>query len=110
MERCILCGQCINICKEVQEIDALCFYKKDGKTHVGAHGGGALFCEFCGDCLAVCPVGAIVSRFSKYSFKPWQLKKTETTCGYCSDGCSMTLESESQKIVRVTSKLSYLNK
>ncbi len=110
MERCILCGQCINICKEVQEIDALAFYKKDGKTLVGAHGGGTLSCEFCGDCLAVCPVGAIVSRFSKYAFKPWQLKKTETTCSYCSDGCTLTLESEGQKVVRVTSKLSYLSK
>ncbi|MFY9268481.1 MAG: molybdopterin-dependent oxidoreductase [Candidatus Manganitrophaceae bacterium] len=110
MNRCILCGQCINVCKEVQLIDALCFYKKDGKTHVGAHGGGPLYCEFCGDCLAVCPVGAIVSRFSKYSFKPWQLKKTHTTCSYCSDGCELTLESEAQKVFRVTSKLSYLTK
>ncbi len=110
MERCILCGQCINVCKEVQLIDALCFYKKDGKTHVGAHGGEALYCEFCGDCLAVCPVGAIVSRFSKYTFKPWQLKKTETTCTYCADGCTLTLESEGQKVMRVTSKLSYLSK
>jgi len=110
MERCILCGQCINVCKEVQEIDALCFYKKDGKTHVGAHGGVPLDCEFCGDCLAVCPVGAIVSRFSKYAFKPWQLKKTETTCTYCSDGCKITLESEEQKVVRVTSALSYFSK
>ncbi len=110
MERCILCGQCINVCKEVQEIDALCFYKKEGKTHVGAHGGTPLDCEFCGDCLAVCPVGAIVSRFSKYAFKPWQLKKTETTCTFCSDGCAMTLESEGTRITRVTSKLSYLSK
>lgn len=110
MERCILCGQCINICQEVQLVDRLCFYKKDGKTHVGAHEGVPLYCEFCGDCLAVCPVGAIVSRFSKYAFKPWQLKKTETTCPYCSDGCTITLESEAQKVMRVTSKLSYLNK
>jgi formate dehydrogenase alpha subunit len=110
MNRCILCGQCINVCKEVQLIDALCFYKKDKQTHVGAHGGVPLYCEFCGDCLAVCPVGAIVSRFSKYAFKPWQLKKTETTCTYCSDGCSLTIESEQQKVTRVTSDLSYRSK
>ena len=110
MERCILCGQCINICKEVQEIDALAFYKKDGKTLVGGHEGVPLDCEFCGDCLAVCPVGAITSRFSKYAYKPWQLKKTQTTCTYCSDGCEMTLETEGQKVLRVTSNLSYLNK
>ncbi len=110
MERCILCGQCINVCKEVQEIDALAFYKKEGKTLVGAHEGVPLDCEFCGDCLAVCPVGAITSRFSKYAYKPWQLKKTQTTCTYCSDGCSMTLETEGSKVLRVTSKLSYLSK
>jgi len=110
MERCILCGQCINVCKEVQEIDALAFYKKDGKTLVGAHEGVPLHCEFCGDCLAVCPVGAITSRFSKYAYKPWQLKKTQTTCTYCSDGCTLTLETKDSKVLRVTSKLSYLSK
>jgi len=110
MERCILCGQCINVCKEVQLVDALCFYKKDKKTHVGAHGGESLFCEFCGDCLAVCPVGAIVSKFSKYTFKPWQLKKTETTCSFCSDGCQITLETNERSIMVVTSELSYTNK
>ncbi|MBI3358307.1 MAG: molybdopterin-dependent oxidoreductase, partial [Nitrospirae bacterium] len=83
---------------------------KDGKTLVGGHEGVALDCEFCGDCLAVCPVGAITSRFSKYAYKPWQLKKTQTTCTYCSDGCEMTLETEGSKALRVTSRLSYLNK
>ncbi|MFQ5587842.1 MAG: molybdopterin-dependent oxidoreductase [Nitrospiria bacterium] len=110
MERCILCGQCINVCKEVQLVDALCFYKKDKQKHVGAHGGETLYCEFCGDCLAVCPVGAIVSKFSKYTFKPWQLKKTDTTCGYCSDGCAITLETKDRDIQVVTSKLSYTSK
>jgi len=110
MERCILCGQCINVCKEVQLVDALCFYKKDKKTHVGPHDQGALYCEFCGDCLAVCPVGAIVSKFSKYTFKPWQLQKTETTCSFCSDGCQITLESNERNIMVVTSELSYTNK
>ncbi|MFQ5598569.1 MAG: molybdopterin-dependent oxidoreductase [Nitrospiria bacterium] len=110
MERCILCGQCINVCKEVQLVDALCFYKKDKKKHVGAHGGETLFCEFCGDCLAVCPVGAIVSKFSKFTFKPWQLKKTKTTCSFCSDGCQITLETNERSIKVVTSDLSYTNK
>ncbi len=110
MERCILCGQCINVCKEVQLVDALCFYKKDKQKHVGAHGGETLYCEFCGDCLAVCPVGAIVSKFSKYTFKPWQLKKTETTCSFCSDGCTITLETSDRDIQVVTSELSYTSK
>ncbi len=110
MERCIRCGLCINVCKEVQLVDALCFYKENKNTLVGAHGGGTLFCEFCGDCLTVCPVGAIVNKFSKYSYKPWQTKKTRTTCNYCSDGCQLTLETKDQTIVQVASDLSWETK
>jgi len=110
MNRCIACGECINICKDVQMIDALQFMKKGGFTQVVAKGDVALDCEFCGDCLAVCPVGAITNKFSKYLYKPWQLKKTTTTCNYCGDGCQMHVETKDTEVVRVTSPLSWQNK
>ena len=110
MNRCIACGECVNICKDVQHIDALQFMKKDGFTQVVAKGDHALDCEFCGDCLAVCPVGAITNKFSKYVYKPWQLRKTTTTCNYCGDGCQMYVETKDTEVVRVTSPLSWKNK
>ncbi len=110
MNRCILCAQCINICKEVVMVDALQFFKKGGFTHVVAKGDKALECEFCGDCLAVCPVGAITNKFSKYLYKPWQLTKTVTACNYCSDGCQMRMEVTDNAVVRVTSQLSWKDK
>jgi formate dehydrogenase (NADP+) alpha subunit len=110
MNRCIACGECINICKDVLMIDALQFMKKGGFTQVVAKGDVPLNCEFCGDCLAVCPVGAITNKFSKYLYKPWQLKKTTTTCNYCGDGCQLHLETKDNEVVRVTSPLSWKNK
>jgi len=110
MNRCIACGECINICKDVQMIDALQFMKKGGFNQVVAKGDVPLACEFCGDCLAVCPVGAITNKFSKYRYKPWQLKKTTTTCNYCGDGCQMYIETKDTEVVRVTSPLSWKNK
>ncbi len=110
MNRCIACGECINICKDVQMIDALQFAKKGGFTQVVAKGDVALSCEFCGDCLAVCPVGAITNKYSKYLYKPWQLRKTTTTCNYCGDGCQMYVETKDTEVVRVTSPLSWKNK
>jgi formate dehydrogenase (NADP+) alpha subunit len=110
MNRCILCGECINICKDVQMVDALQFFKKEGTTHVVAKGDKGLVCEFCGDCLAVCPVGAITNKYSKYVYKPWQLKKTTSTCAYCADGCQMHIETSGKEVQRVTSPLSWKNK
>ena len=110
MNRCIACGECINVCKDLLRIDALQFMKKGGFTQVVAKGDQALDCEFCGDCLAVCPVGAITNKFSKYVYKPWQLRKTTTTCNYCGDGCQLYVETKDTEVVRVTSPLSWKNK
>ncbi len=110
MNRCIACAECINVCKDVLMIDALQFMKKGGFNQVVAKGDLPLSCEFCGDCLAVCPVGAITNKFSKYLYKPWQMKKTTTTCNYCGDGCQMYLETKDTEVIRVTSPLSWKNK
>ncbi len=110
MNRCIACAECINVCKDVLMIDALQFMKKGGFNQVVAKGDAPLSCEFCGDCLAVCPVGAITNKYSKYLYKPWQMKKTTTTCKYCGDGCQMHLETKDTEVVRVTSPLSWKNK
>ena len=110
MNRCIACAECINVCKDVLMIDALQFMKKGGFNQVVPKGDLALDCEFCGDCLAVCPVGAITNKFSKYLYKPWQMKKTTTTCNYCGDGCQMYLETKDTEVVRVSSPLSWKNK
>ena len=110
MNRCIACAECINVCKDVLMIDALQFMKKGGFNQVVAKGDLPLACEFCGDCLAVCPVGAITNKFSKYLYKPWQMKKTTTTCNYCGDGCQMYLETKDTEVIRVTSPLSWKNK
>lgn len=110
MNRCIACAECINVCKDVLMIDALQFMKKGGFNQVVAKGDAPLSCEFCGDCLAVCPVGAITNKFSKYLYKPWQMKKTTTTCNYCGDGCQMYLETKDAEVIRVTSPLSWKNK
>ncbi|MCS6897352.1 MAG: 2Fe-2S iron-sulfur cluster-binding protein, partial [Nitrospira sp.] len=110
MNRCIACAECINVCKDVLMIDALQFMKKGGFNQVVPKGDVPLKCEFCGDCLAVCPVGAITNKFSKYLYKPWQMKKTATTCNYCGDGCQLYLETKDEEVIRVTSHLSWKNK
>lgn len=49
-------------------------------------------CVDCGECIAVCPVGALTYKDFSYTANAWELKKTNSTCHYCSMGCHITYE------------------
>lgn len=102
--RCILCGKCVRICDEIQDVHAIGFINRGFDTIIGPPLGKKLDCEFCGDCLEVCPTGAITDHFVRYKYRPWQLEKQQTTCAYCPSGCQMLVETENESIVRVTSQ------
>ena len=102
--RCILCGKCVRICDEIQDVHAIGFINRGFDTIIGPPLGKKLDCEFCGDCLEVCPTGAITDRFVRYQFRPWQMEKTETTCISCSSGCRMVVDTENESIVRISSR------
>src|SRR5213083_2012253 len=72
-------------------------------TEIVHFAGHQLDCEFCGGCVQICPVGAITSRLSMYEFRPWMMKRADSTCGYCGDGCSLILQTRDQKVVEVMS-------
>jgi predicted molibdopterin-dependent oxidoreductase YjgC len=62
-----------------------------------------IHCEFCGQCMDTCPVGAINSTRFDYSVKAWEWKETTTPCPYCACGCLLTIGSEDGEIKRVLS-------
>jgi NADPH-dependent glutamate synthase beta subunit-like oxidoreductase/formate hydrogenlyase subunit 6/NADH:ubiquinone oxidoreductase subunit I/ferredoxin len=65
MERCIRCGRCIRVCKDVRGVDALRYNRKGYETYVGTEGDLPLAdtnCRFCGACVEVCPTGALQDR------------------------------------------------
>lgn len=60
--KCISCGRCINVCKDLEGPDVLHFYLKDSKLVVGTKSGAPLEetdCVSCGQCLTACPCGAL---------------------------------------------------
>lgn len=63
--KCILCKRCENMCNEVQTVGALAEIGRGFKTHVGSAFNRPMFettCTFCGQCLAVCPTGALTEK------------------------------------------------
>ncbi len=101
--KCILCGRCVRICDEVQAVGELSFTQRGIKTAIDTDFHRPLQCEFCGQCLDTCPVGAITSDRFDTTVKAWELKETTTPCPYCACGCLLTLGSKDGEIKRVFS-------
>lgn len=61
--KCILCGDCVRMCSEIQGIGAIDFAHRGAKATVAPAYGkqlGEVECVYCGQCAAVCPTGAIL--------------------------------------------------
>lgn len=104
MNRCVSCLRCSRYCDEVIGANALGSMNRGSMHEVGAFARRELECEFCGGCIQICPVGALTSRLSMFDYRTWQLKKTESICNYCGDGCTITLEAAEAAITRVSSE------
>lgn len=105
LSRCILCGRCIQACKDIQVNNAIDYGFRGSKLKVIAAGDSALKdseCVYCGDCVQVCPTGALVEKNVQYRVRPWETKKTKTTCGYCGVGCQIEMHTKDNKVVKVT--------
>ena len=64
--KCILCGDCVRVCDEIQSIGALGFSYRGIKAQVGTcfnKGIGEIECVGCGQCVKVCPVGSLIPRY-----------------------------------------------
>ena len=59
-------------------------------------------CISCGECLSVCPVGALTDNVLTRKARTWQSKRVRTTCGYCGVGCQMELNAKNDQLLRVT--------
>ncbi|MDP1947674.1 MAG: molybdopterin-dependent oxidoreductase, partial [Nitrospirota bacterium] len=103
MNRCVQCLRCVRYCDEVMDVKALAPVGRGTMTEIKSFGAHPLDCEFCGGCVQICPVGAITSRLSMYEYRPWMLKRADTVCSFCGDGCQITVQTKGQELIEVNS-------
>ncbi|MDX6486518.1 MAG: hypothetical protein QOF43_1671 [Gaiellaceae bacterium] len=110
--KCILCYKCVEACGEAyQNTFAIAVAGRGFDSHISTELDVPLpdsACVYCGNCIAVCPTGALMpsSEFDLRNAGTWdETKQTEvdTVCPYCGVGCNLTLHVQDEEIVKVTS-------
>jgi predicted molibdopterin-dependent oxidoreductase YjgC len=110
--RCILCYKCVEACGEDhQNTFAIAVAGRGFDSHISTELDVGLpdsACVYCGNCIAVCPTGALMGKaeFDLREAGTWdEAKQTEvdTVCPYCGVGCNLTLHVQDDAIVKVTS-------
>ncbi len=112
---CILCEKCVHVCNEVIGDDAIEIHYGGYNSRIQPKGTEELECTNCGECIAVCPVGAMISTDFQYRANAWELERVPATCAHCSGGCALyyerkhagALENSDPKIYRVTNEFEF---
>jgi predicted molibdopterin-dependent oxidoreductase YjgC len=110
--KCILCYKCVEACgPDHQNTFAIAVAGRGFDAHISTEFAVPLpdsACVYCGNCIAVCPTGALMAKreFDKRADGSWDedsIKTTDTICPYCGVGCTLRLHVAGGEIVKATS-------
>jgi NADP-reducing hydrogenase subunit HndD len=110
--RCILCYKCVEACGvDAQNTFAIAVAGRGFDARISteyAVGLDESACVYCGNCIGVCPTGALMftsehERREAGTWKEDEQTVTNTICPYCGVGCELELHVQDNEIVKVTS-------
>jgi predicted molibdopterin-dependent oxidoreductase YjgC len=110
--RCMLCYKCVEACgSDAQNTFAIAVAGRGLGARISTELDTPLddsACVFCGNCVGVCPTGALMFKAEAdlRAQGQWDESKqtvTDTVCSYCGVGCVLSLKVQDNRIVGVTS-------
>ena len=100
-ERCILCRRCVRFTREITKTDELGVFNMGDHSTLDILEDKPLANDYSICTADVCPVGALESKDFHHKLRVWFLKKTESVCPSCSNGCNITVHHYRDRIWRM---------
>lgn len=126
---CIVCERCITVCKDkigdnelkttarggdapdkdfkdTMGKDAYAVWTKFQKSLISPQNDKSLECQECGECVSVCPTGALINKNFQYRSNAWELTRIPASNPHSSD-CELLYYDIKQKSIKDNSKMIY---
>lgn len=104
--KCVKCYRCVRACNDTVVNEVLDIGRRGFDSKIICDNDLPMrqsSCVSCGECVSVCPTGALTEKLPDFVGHSWELKKVRTTCPYCGVGCQIQLNVKGGKVVKVTS-------
>lgn len=104
-DKCILCGNCVRACDEMCGENNLGLLGRGFDTAVSADFGlplGSSACVSCGQCVAVCPTGALQEKQPWQKPVPLDTECNESVCTLCGNACRLNVHHKGDYVAKVT--------
>jgi predicted molibdopterin-dependent oxidoreductase YjgC len=114
--KCVLCYKCVEACGEdAQNTFAIAVAGRGFEARISTEYDlplGNSACVYCGNCVGVCPTGALMAKAehdlrAAGKWDPSRQTVTDTICPYCGVGCTLRLHVQDNRIVKATSPLDH---
>ncbi len=99
--RCILCTRCVRFMEDVAHDAVLNVSERGDRATIGKFEGRDLTHPWAGNVVDLCPVGALLSKDFLNKARAWELDRTASVCGGCSQGCNVMVETRDNAVVRL---------
>ena len=101
MTRCIQCTRCIRFISEIAGTPVLGGLHRSEHLEVGRYVGAAVSSELSGNLIDLCPVGALTNKPAAFTYRAWELKKTESVDTMDALGAAIRVDSRGNEVVRI---------
>jgi NADH-quinone oxidoreductase subunit G len=101
VDRCVMCTRCVRFTREITGTSELMVVNRGAHEEIDVFPGFPLDNPLSGNVVDLCPVGALGDVDFLYSQRVWFMKRHESVCGGCAQGCSIQVEENQDRIYRL---------
>jgi NADH-quinone oxidoreductase subunit G len=101
MTRCIQCTRCVRFISEVAGTPVLGGLGRGEHLEISRYVNAAVSSELSGNLIDLCPVGALTNKPASYTYRSWELKKTESIDAMDALGSAIRVDTRGNEVIRI---------